>query len=159
MASKPDRARIPLRARRSPRAGLPVPRVVLLASQVPKRVAKQAAKQVPKQAAKRVAKQMASLVRRPALRLPAEPLVVVRKRAVQTGARPSCGVSMNRWAFLMAASGRNSRCWRRTVPRALERRAMARVPGPMLRATAQGRPATALMAKAARVAKAARTAA
>ena len=165
MASKPGRVRIRRRARRSlrvepdkvvlPRQGKPralpvaalwVARVALAASQVHKPVVRQAAK--------RVAKQMASLVRRPALRLPAEPLVVVRKRAVQTGARPSCGASMNRWAFLTAASGRNSRCWRRTGPRVLERRAMAQVPGRMVRATVRALPVSPVTAKAAKAARA-----
>ena len=164
MASKPGRVRIRRRARRSlrvepdkvvlPRQGKPralpvaalwVARVALAASQVHKPVVRQAAKRV------------ASRVLRPVLRLAAA-LVVVRKRAAQTGAKPSCGVSMNRWAFLTAASGRNSRCWRLTGPRVLERRAMAQVPGRMVRATVRALPVSPVTAKAAKAAKAARAA-
>jgi hypothetical protein len=102
MASKPGRARIRRRARRSlrvepdkvvlpqqgkplalPVAALWVARVALVASQVHKPVVRQAANRG------------GSRVLRPVLRLAAA-LVVVRKQAAQTGAKPSCGVSMNR---------------------------------------------------------------
>ena len=168
MASKPGRARIRRRARRSlrvepdkvvlpqqgkplalPVAALWVARVALAASQVHQPVVRP----VVRQAAKRVA----SRVLRPVLRLAAA-LVVVRKQAAQTGARPSCGVSMNRWAFLMAASGRNSRCWQRTGPRVPERRVMVQVPGPMPRATGPVLPVSPVTAKAAKAAKAAKVA-
>jgi len=166
MASKPGRARIRRRARRSlrvepdkvvlPQQGKPlalpvlwVARVALAASQVHKPVVRPVVRQA--------AKQVASRVRRPVLRLAAA-LVVVRKQAAQTGARPSCGVSMNRWAFLMAASGRNSRCWQRTGPRVPERRVMVQVPGPMPRATGPVLPVSPVTAKVAKVAKAAKAA-
>jgi hypothetical protein len=166
MASKPGRARIRRRARRSlrvepdkvvlpqqgkplalPVAALWVARVALAASQVYKPVVRPVVRQA--------AKQVASRVRRLVLRLAAAQVVVVRKRAAQTGARPSCGVSMNRWAFLMAASGRNNRCWQRTGPRVPERRVMVQVPDPMPRATGPVLPVSPVTAKAA---KAARTA-
>jgi hypothetical protein len=166
MASKPGRARIRRRARRSlrvepdkvvlpqqgkplalPVAALWVARVALAASQVHQPVVRPVVRPA--------AKREASRVRRPALHRVAAALVVVRKRAAQTGARPSCGVSMNRWAFLMAASGRNSRCWQRTGPRVPERRVMVQVPDPMPRATGPVLPVSPVTAKAA---KAARTA-
>jgi hypothetical protein len=165
MASKPGRARIRRRARRSlrvepdkvvlPRQGKPlalpvaalwVARVALAASQVHQPVVRPVVRPA--------ANRGGSRVLRPVLRLAAA-LVVVRKQAAQTGARPSCGVSMNRWAFLMAASGRNSRCWQRTGPRVPERRVMVQVPGPMPRATGPVLPVSPVTAKAA---KAARTA-
>jgi hypothetical protein len=175
--SKPGRARIPRRAQRSlrvepdkvvrPRQGKPLA-LPVAALQARTRLA--VALLVPRVVASQVLSRVVSLVRRQVLSLaaaqvlPAALVAVVRKRAARTGARPSCGASMNRWAFLTAASGRNSKCWRRTGPRVPERRAMARVPGPMPRATVRARPATvtplmAKMAKAAKVAKAARTAA
>jgi hypothetical protein len=168
MASKPGRARIRRRARRSlrvepdkvvlpqqgkplalPVAALWVARVALAASQVHQPVVRPVVRPA--------ANRGGSRVLRPVLRLAAA-LVVVRKRAAQTGARPSCGVSMNRWAFLMAASGRNSRCWQRTGPRVPERRVMMQVPGPMPRATGPVLPVSPVTAKVAKVAKAARTA-
>jgi hypothetical protein len=90
---------------------LRVPRVVV-ASQVLKRVVRQG--------------------RRPAPRLVAVPLVVVRKRAAGSGATPSCGVSMNRLGFSTVAFGRNSKCWRRIGPRAPAPRVTAQVTGRML---------------------------
>ena len=138
-----------LQARTRLAIALLVARMALAASQVHQPVVRP----VVRPAAKRVA----SRVLRPVLRLAAA-LVVVRKQAAQTGARPSCGVSMNRWAFLMAASGRNSRCWQRTGPRVPERRVMVQVPGPMPRATGPVLPVSPVTAKAAKAAKAAKVA-
>jgi hypothetical protein len=123
-----------------------------------------AASQVHKPVVRQAAKREASRVRRPALHRVAAPLVVVRKRAALTGARLSCGASMNRLVFSTVEFGQNSKYWRRTVPRVRVPQATALVPARMLPATgrvlrAMATPLMAKMAKAARVAKAARTAA